>query len=64
MPQRVYEPGSPVGEVKPAISHQWGFPPSCLVCAGTTGDIWLTWLNPLSNPESFAVTCFWAMDFQ
>ncbi|DBA69471.1 hypothetical protein WJX79_006379 [Trebouxia sp. C0005] len=39
VPQRVYEPGSPVAAVTPAISQQWGFPPSCLICAGTTDSV-------------------------
>ncbi|DBB12359.1 TPA: hypothetical protein ACH3X3_006443 [Trebouxia sp. C0006] len=39
VPQRVYEPGSPVGAVTAAMSQQWGFPPSCLVCAGTTDSV-------------------------
>ncbi|KAL0018550.1 hypothetical protein WJX77_000356 [Trebouxia sp. C0004] len=39
VPQRVYEPGSPVAAVTPEISQQWGFPPSCLVCAGTTDSV-------------------------
>lgn len=35
LPQ-VLAPGTPVGEIKPSIAKQFGFPPDCLVCAGTT----------------------------
>lgn len=35
LPQ-VLAPGTPVSEIKPEIANRFGFPPDCLVCAGTT----------------------------
>lgn len=35
LPQ-VLAPGTPISEIKPDIVKRFGFPPDCLVCAGTT----------------------------
>jgi xylulokinase len=35
LPQ-VLAPGTPIGGIKPDIAKQFGFPPDCLICAGTT----------------------------
>ena len=38
LPQ-VVAPGTPVGEVRAQVGDRFGFPPDCMICAGTTDSI-------------------------
>jgi D-ribulokinase len=38
LPQ-VLTPGQPVATVLPMVAQEWGLPPDCLICAGTTDSI-------------------------
>ncbi len=36
---KVLSPGEPIAPILPAVAREWGFPPDCWICGGTTDSI-------------------------